>query len=159
MENFRIIDNRVCFNQNYYHKVYDFYGNRYRLFKGLYLSPQVISFELMLRECFELTKEEYKWDELVYDKERYLYTTDHLWSEFHRHENPKVRDIIKRLNRRDNFKLAGELIFETQDNKRHSSAKIDQICQDIVNCQEHDGSPELRVEDVCLIDSQINYGS
>jgi HD superfamily phosphohydrolase len=102
IENAKVIDNKVCYNQKVFDDIINLYYTRYRLHQGIYQHKTIIAYDLMLRDLFAEMNTRLDLVSKVQDLEEFCDLTDDYIMV---HGN---KDIIRDMHERNVYKLVNK---------------------------------------------------
>jgi HD superfamily phosphohydrolase len=158
-ENFKILNDQVCFSKKMFTTIPDFFNHRYKLHKTIYLNTKATSFELMMTDVLVLANKDYNFLEAIHSPSRYITLNDNILHELQTNPDPEVRTLTHRFACRDNYKFIGELNFQRNTKKKFSPQDKERISADICSEQHDDGdaSQRLSPQDLCLDFFMVTY--
>jgi len=110
----RVIDNEVVYGWKEWYTVHSLFNTRYSLHKRIYNHPVAKGIEYMVVDVLVLADPILKISEKIYQPSKYLHLTDSILEEIERSESPeleKARAIIKRLRKRDLYKMVDQKVL------------------------------------------------
>lgn len=109
----RVINNEVCFHSKEVYNMYEMFHTRYSLFKQVYSHRVGKAIEYMVSDALLHADPYLKISERVRSPETYCYLTDSILTQIEASTAPelaKSRSIIKRLRKRELYRMADEII-------------------------------------------------
>lgn len=138
----RVIDDELCFHAKESYNIYEMFHTRYSLFKQIYTHRVGKAIEFMVCDIFKNANPYLKINERLSDPVEYLTLNDHIIHEIEVSKSPELktaRDLIKRLRKRELYKLADEVILPDDSSNPYFKSKMLNITsQDVYDSKEAD---------------------
>lgn len=147
----RVIGEEICFNSKEVYNIYEMFHTRYSMHKQVYSHKVSFAIELMITDCLGLADPYLKIFDCINDPSQYMLLTDSI---LNRIESSKDRNLIpsqtilKRLRKRDLYKIADEVLIPEEKAKIASAITELNICSQ-GKC--------LRPHEIFLKKSVLNY--
>ena len=126
--------------------------------KNLYHNRKGHAFNHLIKDIFQAAKPYLKFDEIIYDPEKYLNLTDNVLTDISRIEDDKIQALMKRITRREQYKQAGNGIILMKNSFVNFSKEFkEKIFSEFIGLQNADGGPQLSHENCFLNISSIKY--
>jgi HD superfamily phosphohydrolase len=152
----RVIDNQVCYHAKEGWNLNSLFNTRYSMFKQVYSHRVGNSIEHMVGDAFTLADPYLKIAEQTDSAETYTYLTDAILKTIESSRMPELepaRAVIRRLRKRDLYRLADELIIPSGEFEKW---KIPTAAELIT--YQPSSTITLQEEDI-IVDSHVNnYG-
>lgn len=157
IKNAMIIDNRIAYNKKIYNDINMVYQRRYELFKQVYLHKTCQAIDFMVTDALIAANNKFKFEEVIFDPERYLtLIQDDLLRIIRKSRDPELQEsaeLLKRIERRDLYKSAGETLIIKDWVKRIKK-------EDIASCQPSAPvSQQLRPDDLIVHVYSLDWGN
>ena len=121
LNNCRVIDDHICYNERFIYDILLMYRSRYDLFKRVYCNVTTETVTQMIFDVFTLSNDKYKLFDSIFDAKKFIKLTDHIISiiDFNDSENDKniikAKKIIERIAKRQFYKCVGyDLLYPKQ---------------------------------------------
>ncbi|KRX01601.1 hypothetical protein PPERSA_01504 [Pseudocohnilembus persalinus] len=117
MRETRVIDNTLAYHQKHSFTIYDLYGSRYKLYKSLYQHRVSQGLELMICDALYEANPVYKFNEIIYDANRYINLNDSIIQQIKNSDNPalqKSKQILEDIDYRRLYQFVTEQLINAQ---------------------------------------------
>ncbi|CAD8170759.1 unnamed protein product [Paramecium octaurelia] len=156
MQESRVIDDEICYPQRYAFNIFDLFNTRYKLFKIVYLNRISQCIEQMICDIMLSVNSIYKFDEIIYEPERYCKLNDSIIEQIDSAEGPeyaKAQAIIKRLKMRELYKFVSEALVP-QSTILQSNEKIrDEMLAYMPS------SASVNIDEIYVSQGKVGFGS
>ncbi|KAL1917775.1 uncharacterized protein VTP21DRAFT_3609 [Calcarisporiella thermophila] len=153
----RVVDNQVCFHYKEVYNIYEMFHTRFSLFKRIYTHRVGKAVEYMIVDCLLAADPYLNISSAIDRPEDYEMLTDDILREIERSKEEELapaRHIIKRLRRRDLYKLVDECLVPADLLPYLSKDKI--TPREIIAHQKD--NDHLKEDDVIVEWLKNNYG-
>lgn len=123
----RVINNEICYPHKDFWHINSLYNCRYTLFKKVYTHPVAHAIELMVCDALTISSSKLKISERIDDINKYITLTDNILHEIRISKSKDLRparEIIRRIEKRDLYKLALEINIPMNSNKTPTPSDI-----------------------------------
>lgn len=170
LDNLKIIDGNLCFSNKMVGKIHDFFAHRYRLHKHLYSNTKCQGYNLVLADLFVAANSEFKFEEYIYNPEKYLKLHNGIIDQIGLIDNcPETKRLHKLFETRGHYRLVGEsLTIHKNTSTKLGKEVLRKMKFDLISCsssklqsQEGESSENLVLtEDNCvLVERLFSYCS
>lgn len=152
----RVINNEICFHSKEVYNMYEMFHTRYSLFKQVYSHRVGKAIEYMVSDALLYADPYLKISERVRSPESYCYLTDSILTQIEGSTQPELkqsRDIIKRMRRRELYKMADEIIVPS-----HKLSTFPQVTVEGI-LEYKPADVDLKADDMIVDMFSCNYGA
>jgi HD superfamily phosphohydrolase len=157
-KNIAVIDNTICYRQQFSNSIYAMFNARYQLHKQMYHHPKVLSIQFMYQDIIKLLDEKYEFSKAIYD-DTFLKITDSRLTNLiedldptKNKEEKKALEIYNRIIKRKLYKHVGTLIQRVDpdiSDFKPNMLSIEDIC--ILS----DG--KIRSDEIIIYETKLGY--
>ncbi|CAG9319141.1 unnamed protein product [Blepharisma stoltei] len=154
MKNSKVIDDTICYHEKVVHSVYSLFQNRFSLFQQCYSHRVEQSIGLMFTDAIVAAESVLNIKERIADPALYYQVTDNIINEIMITKDSQLdsaKEIINRIQRRNLYKLAGELIYP-------ADVSIQNITRENIVSYNPTSEP-LSVDDIIVKPFTLTYGN
>merc|ERR1712137_424771 len=152
----RVINHEICFHSKEVYNLYELFHTRYSLFKQVYTHRVNKAIEYMIDDALTAADPYLKISDKIHDPEKFYLLTGSLLNSIESSQiegMEKAKEIVKRLRKRQLYKLACEAIIPADD----LSGITEKISKKaIAQCKLHVQSP-LSEEHILIHKLTLNY--
>jgi deoxynucleoside triphosphate triphosphohydrolase SAMHD1 len=152
----RVVNNEVCFHSKEVYNMYEMFHTRYSLWKQVYSHRVGKAIEYMVSDALLYADPYLKISERISSPETYCYLTDSILTQIEGSTEPQLaqsRAIIKRMRKRDLYKMADEIIVPSHKQGTFPAVTVEGILE------YKPADADLKAEDIIVDIFTCNYGA
>ena len=143
INNSRIIDDTICYNNRIVNDIYHLYFVRYRLHRKMYKDNTVVAIEYMLSDILNRINEIDNIHRIIDKPKEYLRMTDNI---IYNYNDEYIENLLERIETRDLYNFINEVNYKKLDIEN-----INNIIK--LYCQENN----IDMENIIVNNSKIGY--
>ena len=124
INNSRIIDDTICYNNRIVNDIYHLYFVRYRLHRKMYKDNTVVAIEYMLSDILNRINKIDNIHRIIDKPSEYLRMTDNI---IYNYNDDYIENLLERIETRDLYKFINEKTYENLDNENITNL-INEFC-------------------------------